>query len=215
MPRNDLKDFEMQSRLKFLVGLITFTVMLRLLPYVLKNYDYQIDPEVIYYPWNFSPLMAISLYAGATITDRRFRFGLPILTLLLSDLGIWAMTGQFSWAFPPGYWSSYLCNVIAVVMGSGLSRQTGSSRLFAAVGCGMIAETLFFVVTNFMYFWTQTLHPHTPAGLIACYIAGIPFAGKSFASTAVYSLLLFSPLVNRANAGSKETPLVLQPVRSL
>ena len=205
----------MSSRFKFLLGLVVFTVVIRLLPYVLTKYDMKLDPQVIYYPWNFSPLMALSLYAGATLADRRYRFGLPLLTLLLSDLGIWAVTGQFSWAFPSGYWSSYLCNLIAVVMGSGLSRLTGTSRLLAAVGCGWSAEAIFFIVTNFVYFWTQTDLPHTPAGLWACYVAAIPFAGKSFTSTAIYSMLLFSPLVSRGEARSKKSTPVLQTVHSL
>lgn len=213
----------MQTRWKFLASLMTFTVVLRLmpyvlpnvLPYVLPNYDVKLDPSVIFYPWNFSPLMAISLYAGANLADRRLRFGLPLLTLLLSDLGIWAVTGQFEWAFPDGYWSSYLCNAIAVVLGIGLNRQTGSARVFSAVGLGVVAESLFFVVTNFVYFLIQTDLPHSAAGLLACYIAAIPFAGRSFASTAFYSALLFSPLASRANADSKVSNPVLQTVEAI
>lgn len=205
----------MPSRFKFLLGLVAFTVVIRLLPYVLTRYDIQLDPQVIYYPWNFSPLMALSLYAGATLTDRRYRFGLPLVTLLLSDLGIWAVTGQFSWAFPSGYWSSYLCNMIAVVMGVGLGRLTGSTRMLAALGCGLSAEAIFFVVTNYVYFWTQTDLPHDAAGLVACFVAAIPFAGKSFVSTTFYSLLLFSPLVNRAETRPNASAPVLQPAHSL
>ena len=208
----------MPARWKFLAALMTFTVILRLLPYVLPsvlpylmaNYDATLDASVIFYPWNFSPMMAISLYAGATLADRRLRFSLPLLTLLLSDLGIWAVTGQFGWAFPDGYWSSYLCNAIAVVLGAGLGHQTGSVRTLFAVGTGIVAETLFFVVTNFVYFLIQTDLPHTAAGLLACYVAAIPFAGRSFASTAFYSSLLFSPLAMKANAGSQATSPVLQ-----
>lgn len=210
----------MQTRWKFLAALMTFTVVLRLMPYVLPvvmpyvmpNYDIKLDPSVMFYPWNFSPLMAISLYAGANLADRRLRVGFPLLTLLLSDLGIWAVTGQFEWAFPQGYWSSYLCNAIAVLLGSSLNRQTGSTRVLFAVGRGVTAEVLFFVVTNFVYFLNQTDLPHSAAGLVACYVAAIPFAGRSFTSTAFYSTLLFSPLASQAYAGSKETKPVLQTV---
>ena len=204
----------MQPRWKFFVGLMAFTVTLRLMPYVMTNYDVKLDPSVYYYPWNFSPLMAISLFAGANLSDRRFRFGLPLLTLLLSDLGIWGVTGQFSWAFPPGYWSSYACNIFAVLLGTGLNSRTGMSRMFAAAGRGVLAEIVFFVITNFVYFLTQTDHPHNLAGLAACYIAAIPFAQTSFVSTAFYSTMLFSGLANRATLGSKASETRLQPVHS-
>lgn len=205
----------MTSRVKFLVGLMAFTIVLRLIPYVLTNYDIKLDPQAIFYPWNFSPLMAISLYAGATISDRRLRFGLPLLTLILSDLAIWAVTGEFSWAFPSGYWSSYLCNMIAVLMGTGLRQLNGTSRMVAGIGCGISAEVIFFVVTNFVYFWTQTDLPHTLAGLNACYIAAIPFATKSFQSTLFYSALLFSPLLNRSEQKTTVTEPAFQAVHSV
>lgn len=202
----------MSSRLKFLLGLFMFTIVLRLLPYMLTNYDANHDSSAVFYPWNFSPLMAVCLFSGAFMADRRMRFGLPLLALLVSDLGIWAVTGQFSWAFPSDRWSAYVCTAIAVLLGQGLNRQSGASRAVAAVGRGVFAEVLFFVVTNFVYFWTQTAAPHAAAGLVACYVAAIPFAGKSFASSIFYSFLLFSPLADRAVFPAKVTDPNMQPV---
>ena len=202
----------MSSRLNFLLGLFSFTIVLRLLPYILTNYDAKLDSSVIFYPWNFSPMTAVCLFSGAFMADRRIRFGLPLLALLISDLGIWAVTGQFSWAFPSDRWAAYVCTAMAVVLGQGLNRQPGASRAVAAVGCGLFSEVLFFVVTNFVYFWTQTEAPHTTAGLIACYVAAIPFAKTSFASSLFYTGLLFSPLADRTLAPAKAMEPVLQPV---
>jgi len=210
-----LKGLQMPPRMRFLLGLIAFTIVLRVVPYVLTAYDIKTDSGAIYYPWNFSPLMALSLYSGAYITDRRFRFGLPLIALFVSDLGIWAATGQFSWAFPSDRWSAYLCNVIAVLMGQGLNRQSGATRAFSAVRQGLFAEILFFVVTNFAYFLTQTDHPYTVAGLVACYIAAIPYAGRSFCSTLFYSLMLFSPLADGAVGAAEPRTSAGQAVRPL
>ena len=202
----------MSPRVKFLLSLFSFTIVLRLLPYVLTNYDVKFDSSVIFYPWNFSPMIAVCLYSGAYLADRRMGFGLPLLALLASDVGIWAVTGQFSWAFPSDRWAAYLCTAIAVFMGQGLNRQSASQRPFAAVGCGLSAEVLFFVVTNFVYFWTQTTAPHTTAGLVACYFAAIPFAKTSFASSIFYAFLLFSPLADRTIVTSKVMEPRMQPV---
>ena len=187
----------MSSRLKFMTGLMALAVVLRLVPYFLTNYDIKIDARAIYYPWNFSPLMAASLFSGAYVTDRRLKFGLPILTLLLSDMGIWAATGQFAWGFPADRWAAYLCLGMGVVLGVGLNQQSRVPRAVAAVGGGVLAEALFFAVTNFLYFWGNSKFPQNSVGLMACYVAAIPFAGRSFVSTLCYSLLLFSPLTDR------------------
>ena len=184
----------MSPRVKFLCGLVAFTVILRLIPYVLTQYDYVVDSSAIFYPWNFLPLAAVCLYSGAYMSDRRLSFGLPLLALFVSDLGIWALTGQFAWAFPSDRWAVYVCYMITIFLGSGLGQRTWPMRGVDAFARGMLAEAIFFTVTNFAYFLVQTDLPHTTVGLIACYVAAIPFAGKSFLSTAIFSVLLLSPL---------------------
>ena len=184
----------MSSAVKFLTGLVVFTIVLRVMPYVLTEYNLNVTSTTLFYPWNFVPLTAACLYSGAYVSDRRFRIGLPLLALLISDLGIWGVTGQFAWAFPPDRWAAYVCLMLTILMGTGLARRTWPSRSLDAFARGMSAEAMFFIVTNFAYFLVQNDLPHNVQGLLTCYLAGIPFAGKSFASTAIFSILLFSPL---------------------
>ena len=205
----------MSSRLKFMTGLMALTVVLRLAPYFLMNYDIKIDAGAIYYPWNFSPLMAASLFSGAYVTDRRLKFGLPILTMLLSDMGIWVATGQFAWGFPTDRWAAYLCLGMGVLLGMGLNQRSRIPQAVAAVGGGLLAETLFFLITNFFCFWGNSEYPQNPAGLIACYVAAIPFAGRSFVSTLCYSLLLFSPLTDRVTGRATLRQPALPSTRSV
>ena len=205
----------MSSRIKFLVAVMFFTAGLRTIPYVLTAYNVTVNPDTLYYPWNFVPMMALCLFAGAYVTDRRFAIGLPMLALLLSDLGIWGVTGQFSWAFPPDRWSAYLSHGFAVLLGQGLDRRTWPLRAVDAVGRGILAEVIFFVVTNFAYFMVQTDLPHNMMGLAACYVAAIPFAIRSFVSTAVFSALLFSPIglaaADQAEAQKSELNSAIAP----
>lgn len=203
----------MSSAVKFLCGLVVFTIVLRLTPYVLTKYDVHVASSTMFYPWNFLPLTAACLYAGAYISDRRFQIGLPLLALLISDIGIWGLTGQFAWGFPSDRWAVYVCFMITIALGSGLGRRAWPLRSMDAFARGMLAETIFFVVTNFAYFLVQNDLPHTSEGLITCYLAAIPFAGKSFASTAIFSLLLFSPLAvtdtSEAESSASQTESVL------
>jgi hypothetical protein len=204
---------KMSSRIRFLMSLIAFAVLLRLIPYVFTTYDLKLGTSTLFYPWNFSPMMAISLFAGASALNWRLRFALPLLMLFISDLGIWCLTGQFDWGFPADRWSAYVCSLVAVLLGSGLNQKSAGIRPFAAVGRGLFAEAMFFVVTNFAYFCSQSNLPHDVSGLVACYVAAIPFAGRSFASTAFYSLLLFSPLTAPASSIGEERKSALQPAQ--
>ena len=200
----------MPSKMKFLLGLVTFSVTLRLLPYLLTAYSVKVDPSVVYYPWNFMPMMAVCLYSGAYVTDRRWSFGLPLVAVFVSDLLIWAVTGQFAWGFQSDRWSAYLCYASTVLMGTGLNTRRWPVRGVDAFARGMLAEVVFFLGTNFAYFCIQTDYPHSFAGLLTCYVAAIPFAGRSFLSTAFYSVLLFSPLAVRAAEPQTATETGLQ-----
>ena len=92
------------SRLGLLIGLLVYTVAIRLLPYVLQDCDVKLDPTILFYPWNFSPLTAVCLMSGACLADRRLSFALPLSAMLLSNIGIGLLTDRWDWAFPALTW---------------------------------------------------------------------------------------------------------------
>lgn len=197
----------MSSRLKFLFGLAAYTVVLRLMPYfVLTNHDHTTNPIAAYYPWNFMPLMALCLYSGATVKNRFLAVATPLIAQFATDAGILAFTGKYSNGFPNEIWAVYVSYILAVFLGAGLWQRSWPLRAVDALGRGILGEVIFFVVTNFAYFTVQTEHPHTAAGLITCYIAAIPFAGRAFLSTMFYSVLFFSPAAERAAGETLHSP---------
>src|SRR6185503_14954427 len=61
-----------------------------------------------------------------------------------------------------------------------------------AIGAGAVAGSVqFFLITNFAWLAASSMYPHTLRGVIDCYIAGLPFYGRTLASDLVYSGLLF------------------------
>lgn len=198
----------MSSRAKLIACLILWTICQRLLPYLVTNYDVRQNPSVIFYPWSFMPLTAVCIYMGAYVKNLRSAIGLALLTTFLSDFSFWIVTGNFSHAFPTDRWSAYIAYPLIVIMGIGLNRQSYPLRGFSALGRGMLAEVLFFLLSNFAYFLVQSDLPHDASGLTTCYINAIPFANWAFYSTAFYSLLLFSPL---AAPAADESPDVVKP----
>jgi hypothetical protein len=183
-----------RANVRFLLALTLFTVVVRLIPYGLYAAGVDINPESTWYPWNFMPLMAVTVFCGACSRPQSLSTLWAPGVLLATDLGIWALTGRADWAFGMQRAPVYLC-LFAIGAASFLwvSQRPGWTRAYPTVFLG---EVFFFLVTNFAV-WAGAEHvryPQTAAGLAACYVAALPFFGRSLASSAIFTGLLFSPL---------------------
>ena len=182
-----------------IIGLIFgYTLLVRLLPYIFHQFGMQLDTSVSYYPWNFSPAFAVCLFGGAVFQDRRLAVALPLGIFLLSDLGVWALTGRVDWAFYPWQFSVYLCIACSAVLGFLLKDRRSVFRL---AGTGFAACTIFFVLTNLAVWWLSGTYPRTGEGLVTCYIAAIPYYRNSLLGTVFFGSILFSPVCLREVAG--------------
>lgn len=181
-----------KSRMWLFAVLFVYAIFCRLVPYVLALNGMSIDPATTWYPWNFSPLMAVALFSGACAANRRMALALPLSIMLISDFGIWALTGDRNFAFPPSQPLIYGCFLGAAGLGMLLRSRP---QVWTAVPLSMVAEGIFFLVTNFMVWWFGEGYSYamTPAGLALCYTMGLPFLGRSLVSTSLYTIALFSP----------------------
>ncbi len=131
------------------------------------------------HPWNFTPVGAMALFSGALIRDRRLAFFFPILALFVGDIFV-----GFHRLMPVVY-ASFL---VSVAIGFWLRDRRSFGRITAATLLGAIQ---FFLVTNFAVWAFGLSYPRNSAGLLACYVAGIPFFWNTLAGDAVYATLLF------------------------
>jgi hypothetical protein len=181
----------LRPRRSLLLALLLVSVAIRLVPYLLARAGVSIDPASTVYPWNFSPLLAASLFGGACLADRRLAFLLPVGAYLLGDLGIWLVTGRLDWAFYSYQPIVYLS--VALVVASGFlarSRRTAGR----VAGAGLLSAIAFFLITN-AGVWIGgggVRYPLTAAGLLDCYVQAIPFFRNSLISMAVLLPVLFS-----------------------
>ncbi|MAG92726.1 MAG: hypothetical protein CMJ48_03095 [Planctomycetaceae bacterium] len=177
-----------------LVALIAYSVLMRLVPYILFQFGLSIDPETTIYPWNFSPLPAICLFGGAMYAQRKYAFLIPLAAWIVADLGVWALTGKAEWAFYPAIGFVYGSVALTVVAGLVIRKR---KRVETVAVAGLSSALLFYVVTNFGTWATGggMYYPMTLEGLTQCYVAGIPFFRNSLISMAVFSGVLFSPIV--------------------
>jgi hypothetical protein len=121
----------------------------------------------------------MALFSGAMIRDRRLAFVFAMLAMLAGDLFI-----GFNKLSPLVYASFAL----SVLIGRLLTEKRGVTRI---AGATFLGSFQFFLLTNFGVWAFLGSYPYTGAGLLTCYIAGIPFFGNTVASDAVYAAFLF------------------------
>ncbi len=194
MSNSNIQNLKYQIRWRRAATFFAYTLLARLLPYILHQLGMHLDPSIGYYPWNFSPAFAVCLFTGAFCLDKRISILLPIMTFLASDLGIWALTGRADWAFYPSQFAVYSCLLCCTALGFLLREKHTVLRIAAT---GLAGCMVFFVVTNFAVWALGTTYPHTPGGLLQCYVAAIPYLRNSLLGTAFFGSVLFSPVCVR------------------
>jgi hypothetical protein len=115
----------------------------------------------------------------------------PLVAMALSDVALGLSMGGEYWSYVAtslSFWSVYLCIALSAVMGFGLRGKVGGANV---LGYSLAASILFFVVTNGVTWFGSTMYPQTGAGLVAAYVAGIPFFQWTVMGSLFYSALLF------------------------
>ena len=158
----------MNMRWVLLFLLMFAVVMTRLLPH----------------PNNFSPIMALALFSGVICSQKKLAMMIPLLAMLISDFFV---------GFHSLIWVVYGCFALVAYMGHRAESQKSGEKLslLSLVGLGLWGSVLFFVVTNFAV-WAQTaMYPKTWEGLIACFMAAVPFFKNSLGGNALFMFTLF------------------------
>ena len=132
------------------------------------------------HPWNFTPLGAVGLFAGAHCHPR-ISWLVPIGSLLIANF----ITGFYN---PVVMVLVYLGFLAGPVMGRVFLRQRRSVLRFGGAVIG--SATAFFILSNFGV-WLAGLYPHTLNGFIECYIRAIPYYGLTLLGDAFYGAILF------------------------
>jgi len=144
----------------------------------------------------FAPMIAIALFSGAIVKDKKIAFLLPFLAMLLSDL-LYEVLFSYELApyggFYDGMWQNYICILLTTIFGFYIRRINVQNILAASIA----GPTLYFILSNFLV-WAGHggyQRPMTFSGLIQCYVDGLPFYWGSLAGTAFFSILFFGSYV--------------------
>ena len=131
------------------------------------------------HPRNLAPIGAIALFSGAVIRDRRIAFLFPLLAFFARDLFI-------------GYHKLTLLVCASFLINVAIGLWLRDRRTLGRVSLATLAGSIqFFLVTNFGVWLLLDTYAKTYAGLVSCYIAGLPLFWNTLAGDVLYSTLLF------------------------
>lgn len=135
----------------------------------------------------FSPVIAIALFAGMIIPERKQSFILPLLALFISDVIIHVLylNGVFPYAgFYEGQWVNYVLLLLTTGLGWWLKGRRTVNLLVAAVA----APTVYFLLSNFSV-WLGgdgTYYSKDFSGLITSYTFALPFYKNALLATVIF-----------------------------
>lgn len=147
-------------------------------------------------PLGFAPQIAMALFAGSVIKDKRIAFLFPLLSMLVSDAlyqllysqGLTTISG-----FYEGQWVNYILFAAITIIGF----KINSGKL-SHIFLGSVAGVLFFFILSNFLVWigggldlNNQPYPKSFDGLMTCFAAGIPFLKGSLIATFVFNALLF------------------------
>jgi len=145
--------------------------------------------------WNFVPMGAVALYAGSRL-PRRLAWLVPVAAMMLSDVVL--DHGTHRPLFELSRWTIYATYGATTLLG--LSAYQPRSRAWLLPALSLSASMLFFLTSNFATWAEGLLYPLTIPGLAACYVAAIPFFGRTILADLIGTGLLFGlgPVLERA-----------------
>jgi hypothetical protein len=159
-------------------------VLYRLVPYL---FDLGTEAR---FAWNFIPVGAVGLFAGARWRSR-FAVLAPVAVMLLSDLLLWPFLAAkgyptFSWSTPILYGSFTVYALIGRLI-------RGSSSPLWIGGAAILGALQFFLVTN-LASWVGgdgVVYAKSLAGLGYCYYMALPFFRATLCADLAFSGLFF------------------------
>ncbi|MFZ9662010.1 MAG: DUF6580 family putative transport protein [Chitinophagaceae bacterium] len=143
-------------------------------------------------PWGFAPQIAMALFAGATVREKKYSFAFPLLSMFLSDL---LYQGLFVTGLGtiPGFYEGQFSNYIMLTSLTVIGFFIKSNKPLQITAGAITAPIAYFIISNFeVWIGGGGYHrPKTFAGLMQCYVDGWPFFNASVAATFFFSFILF------------------------
>ncbi|RYZ22225.1 MAG: hypothetical protein EOO16_09890 [Chitinophagaceae bacterium] len=144
-------------------------------------------------PWGFAPQIAIALFSGAIIREKKYAFLMPLASMLLSD-SIYQLLYVNGLSKTPGFYGGQALNYVLFASMTVFGFLVKSFNVGRILGVSLAAPTAYFLLSNFQV-WIGGGGYHRPktfSGLMQCMADGLPFYGGSVLATVIFAGVFFS-----------------------
>lgn len=139
---------------------------------------------------NYSAVGAIALFGGAYFNSNSKSFGLPLLTLFLSDM-ILSLTFYKSYNggfLYEGWYMVYGAFALMVLVGKYILKNV---NVYSVVLASLATVFIHWIVTDFGVWYGSALYPQTLVGFGTVLFDAIPFELRFLDGTLGYSAIMF------------------------
>ena len=143
-------------------------------------------------PFGFAPHLAMALFGGTVIKDKRLAIAFPVLSMFISDL-FYHLLYINGISEIPGFYDGQMTNYALFAGLSLFGFLIRKINMLNIAVYSVIVSTVFYLLSNF-FVWNNGggwARPHTFSGMIQAYIDGLPFYGMSIIATLAFSAVLF------------------------
>jgi hypothetical protein len=162
--------------------------------------------KVTTFPHSINPIIAISLFSGVVISDKKLAFAMPLLAMFVSDVMLEVLN------IAPGFYGmgqigNYASLLLVTVLGFSMKKI----NVINIAGYSIGSSILFFILSNTNCFIFDNLNYYGTGlqGWANCLVAGIPFVKNSLITDLSFSAVLFGSYIlaskTFAKKGLKET----------
>lgn len=180
------------SKFWLITGLILLAVVSRIIPFHINN---------------FTPLIAVALFAGAKFENKKWTFIVPLASLFISD-AILAYQNHYR-IFHDTIFFTYSSILLIIFLGK--SQLSSKLNIGKTIAVSLISTSIFFIISNLGVWLFGNMYSLDLQGLMQCYIMAIPFNKYSWLGDVVFTLILFGTyeyVFNRYFSSKKEKSLM-------
>ncbi len=127
---------------------------------------------------NFAPITAMALFGGAYL-NKKYALIVPIAAMVISDIFL-----GFNASTPMVYTSFFISGLIGLWL-------KNHKNLHSVISATLFSSIIFFILTNFNFWYATALYPKTFNGMIDAYVMAIPFFRNTVLGDLFYTGVFF------------------------
>jgi hypothetical protein len=148
-------------------------------------------------PLGFAPQIAVALFSGSIIKNKKYSFWLPLAAMFLSDL-LYEVLYNAGISSIKGFYSGQLTNYLLFVGLTMIGFFVKANNVAHILRGSLVAPTVYYIFSNLLVWFGGgtkidgvSRYALTAADGIECFTVALPFYAGSLAATVLFSALFF------------------------